>query len=636
MKVSRTCIICIALLCLSITNFAQTLSLGSAANFVLFSSTGAVSNTGQSTLTGNVGTNIGAISGFDSPTTLSGTIYNADAVTAKAKIDLLNAYIHLCDIPVTNTSHSPVFGGNETISAGIYSIGGAGSINGTLILDGEQNPDAVFIFKFEGALTGGTSSIIVLTNSARATNVFWISEGPISIGASSTMKGNLIAHPGAVTIGAASTLEGRMFSTEGAININNVDGYKPSGQITIPIKCDNSCSTSILGSVENFAMFSSAGAVSNAGSSAFIGHIGSNSGAVSGFENSTLVGSLYNADAITAQAKIDLESAYVTLINTTVTNSSHAPAFGSGETLFPGVYQIGGAGSIAGTLILDGEGNNNALFIFKFGGAFSTAAQSKVILKNGARRCNIFWVAEGAIGMGTFSHMKGTLIAHNEANSMGANGNLEGRMLSTMGAVSFSTGVIYTTYNQCTGGGTVALPIELISFEGNCQDQNVVLKWSTVAESENKNFTIERSIDGIHWEIVGKIKGAINSSTIHNYTLTDNQKNIDETHYYRLKQTDVDDTFKYFQVIIVRKCNTVVAENLSIFPNPSNGYFNINFAGNKKLVSSIKIFNSKGEKISQSVGFKSVFNLSNELPGSYILRIYLNSEIISRRLVLVN
>jgi hypothetical protein len=46
--------------------------------------------------------------------------------------------------------------------------------------------------------------------------------------------------------------------------------------------------------------------------------------------------------------------------------------------------------------------------------------------------------------MGTFTFMKGTLIAHNGANTMGANGNLEGRMLSTTGAIGFSTGVIYT------------------------------------------------------------------------------------------------------------------------------------------------------------------------------------------------
>lgn len=61
----------------------------------------------------------------------------------------------------------------------------------------------------------------------------------------------------------------------------------------------------------------------------------------------------------------------------------------------------------------------------------------------------MYWVAEGAVSMGTFSFMKGTTIAHNGANVMGANGNLEGRMLSTGGAIGFNTGVAYTSYLNC-------------------------------------------------------------------------------------------------------------------------------------------------------------------------------------------
>jgi len=59
-------------------------------------------------------------------------------------------------------------------------------------------------------------------------------------------------------------------------------------------------------------------------------------------------------------------------------------------------------------------------------------------LENEARACNIFWLAEGAISMGAFTSMRGTTIAHNGANNMGANGAIEGRMLSTAGAVGFT------------------------------------------------------------------------------------------------------------------------------------------------------------------------------------------------------
>lgn len=97
-----------------------------------------------------------------------------------------------------------------------------------------------------------------------------------------------------------------------------------------------------------------------------------------------IVGTIKNANTISTQATIDLHVAYVQLAGTVATKTTHDIAFGSGETLLPGVYTVSAAVS------LDGQGNPNSIFIFRFGGAFVTAAQSKVILINGARHWNIF------------------------------------------------------------------------------------------------------------------------------------------------------------------------------------------------------------------------------------------------------
>ena len=72
-------------LCFPKISFAQAPNLGSAANFVLFSSVGAVGNTGVSQISGNVGTNNGAITGFGN---INGVIHNADATTAQCVTDL--------------------------------------------------------------------------------------------------------------------------------------------------------------------------------------------------------------------------------------------------------------------------------------------------------------------------------------------------------------------------------------------------------------------------------------------------------------------------------------------------------------------------------------------------------------------
>lgn len=444
----------ITLVLCSNLSYGQTLQLGTLSSFEAFTGAGAVTNSG--TFTGDVGSNLGIITGF-TPPAFTGTVYNGDAATAQARVDLLSIYIDLSNIFVTHPgTHAAAFGVGETITPGVYSIPGAGSVGGTITLNGEGNPDAVFIIHFQGAFTVGAGSTIILSNGTRAANVFWIAEGAIDIAANSVIKGTLFSHPGAISFAVNCTIEGRILASEGAITIA-AGGVAiiPFGTTTIPIVCISSsppaAAVDVLGSVSDFALFTSAGAVAHTGTSGIVGDIGSHAGAISGFGTSTHVGSFYNADAVTAQAVLDLENAYVQLMLLPNTVLSHTPAFGSGETLNAGVYSIIGAGSLAGTITLDGQNNPDAIFVFKFGGAFTTAAQSKVILTNGARSVNVFWiggagVATGAISMGAFSFMKGTLLAHAGANNMGASGNLEGRMLSTAGAVGIGSN--FTVYTR--------------------------------------------------------------------------------------------------------------------------------------------------------------------------------------------
>jgi len=437
----------IALLLLSNGSFSQTLELGTLDPFELYTGSGALTNEGD--VTGDAGTNFGIISGVGFGPGYTGTTYSTGALTYQARIDLLRVYIHLSDVFVTQPStHGSAYGGGETIFPGVYSIDGAGSISGSITLDGGGDTNAFFIMKFDGALTAGVGSEIILASGTRAANVFWIAEGAISVGANSDLAGSFISHPGALDVGINCTIEGRLFSSEGAITVGaGTVAVMPEGESTIPIKCLGFCSPNpaldVLRRLKNYALFTSDGVVSNAATSGIVGDIGTNNGAITGFATSTHVGDFYPAGNETANAALDLDSAYNDLIAIPNTELGHVAAFGSGETLHPGVYFINGAGSLAGTLTLDGLNSPDAVFVFKFNGAFSVTAQSKVILINGASRCNVFWISEGATSIGTFTYMKGTVLAHDGACTMAANGNLEGRLLSTAGAIGFSTGVIY-------------------------------------------------------------------------------------------------------------------------------------------------------------------------------------------------
>jgi gliding motility-associated-like protein len=192
-----------------------------------------------------------------------------------------------------------------------------------------------------------------------------------------------------------------------------------------------------LGIARGFALYTGNGALGNIAASHITGHIGTHVGAITGFDLPTVVdGNIEWENSVTAQCLIDVLAAYDELAATPPTVTNHTPAFGTGETLTPGVYNIAGAGSIAGNLTLDAEGDPSAIFIFQFGGAFSTGASSTVHLINGAIACNVFWAAEAAISMAASTDMKGTLISHKGAVSMGANGILDGRMLTGNGAVN--------------------------------------------------------------------------------------------------------------------------------------------------------------------------------------------------------
>jgi len=616
---------------------SQTLEIGTLSDFETYTGAGAVTGPGSTgTCSDDVGTNDGIISGFD--TSYTGTKQNNNALTVQARIDLLRVYIHLSDIFVTYPgTHAAAFGGGDTITSGVYSIGGAGSIGGSLILNGEGDTNAVFIIKFDGALTLGAGATVVLAGGTRACNVYWISEGAISAGVGCTIKGTLFAHFGAISLGAGCDIEGRLLTAEGAITFGGgTEASIPAGPITIPIKCLEdpipATAVDVLGIIKNFGLFTNAGAVANTASSGIVGDIGTNSGAISGFGTSTHVGSFYNADATTAQAKIDLDSAYIKLIAIPKTDSTHTPAFGSGETLTAGVYYINGAGSLTGTITLDGQNDPDAIFIFRYNGAFTVAAKSKVIFSNGTQRCNVFWISEGATSIGTFVFMKGSVLAHGGACTMGASGNVEGRLLSTLGAIGFSTGVVYK--NTLCFSPPPSLPIELLSFTAEVVEEHVKLNWVTASEINNDYFNVEHSADGINFTSISRIKGAGNSTQILSYP-TIHHTPVGGVSYYRLKQTDFDGKTSYSDKKAVEfKKNTDIT--LDVYPNPFSGEATFHTSENLKDARVI-VYSSVGavKEIANISGQTFTFQRENLRSGLYWIKLVQEDKVIAIKKIVI-
>jgi len=254
----------VILLIIPTLNFAQAPALGTAADFALFTTTGAVGNVGTTYLThitGNVGSNSApTFTGFGN---VDGVMHNIDGSTSTCAADLLTAYTQL-NTTTSNFALASPIGNGDTLIAGVYHIPGASTIlNLNLFLDAKGNANAVFIFQIDGTFSTNSNSKIKLINGALACNVFWKVEGLVSMGTGTTMRGTIIVNNAAINISAGDTLEGRALSTAGAISVNNgaigVLIYLPAG-------CGSPTLTGpaapALASTESYAIFSSIGACS--------------------------------------------------------------------------------------------------------------------------------------------------------------------------------------------------------------------------------------------------------------------------------------------------------------------------------------------------------------------------------------
>jgi trimeric autotransporter adhesin len=199
--------------------YAQSPDFGAASSFAVFTAIGAFNNTGEATnVVGDVGTNVGAFNAFP-PGVLVGDIHVADPISVQAAIDVDLAYAYTAALTCGQVLPSTL-GNGQILTPDIYCIGEASTINNTLFLDGECNPDGIFIFQINGALSTSTFANIVLLNSASICNIYWQVNGAVNIAENAIIRGNIIAN-GAISLLESAELYGRALSRDGAISLAN-------------------------------------------------------------------------------------------------------------------------------------------------------------------------------------------------------------------------------------------------------------------------------------------------------------------------------------------------------------------------------------------------------------------------------
>ena len=215
-----------------------TVQLGSAGQFAVLAGS-VITNAGTSTISGDVGSYPAPTqTGFGSCpaatcVNLTGVNHSApnDPITQDAKSALATAYADAAGR--TPTLVATELGG-QTLVAGVYnSASGTFSMTGTLVLDGQNNPDAVFIFQAASTLVTAAAANISLVNGAQASNIFWKVGSSATLGASSTFRGTILAHT-SITLGDGVTVDGRVLAGGGAVTVTNATITSPSPPITQP------------------------------------------------------------------------------------------------------------------------------------------------------------------------------------------------------------------------------------------------------------------------------------------------------------------------------------------------------------------------------------------------------------------
>jgi hypothetical protein len=217
--------------------------LGTATSFAVLAGS-AITNTGPSMITGNLGLAPGSsVSGFP-PGRVEGATHVDDAVAVQAKSDLVTASTSAAGQPCTSTLTGDL--GGRTLTPGVYCFTSSAQLTGTLTLDGRGDPNAVFIFKVGSMLTTATSSKVVLINGGPC-GVYWQVGSSATLGTDATFVGTLLVNTSITLNTRASILPGRALAQTGAVTLDTNRITRPPDTCTTA----SSSSTTVLTSSPN-------------------------------------------------------------------------------------------------------------------------------------------------------------------------------------------------------------------------------------------------------------------------------------------------------------------------------------------------------------------------------------------------
>ena len=196
----------------------QGVPLGTAATYAVLATT-TVTNAGGSVISGNLGVSPGtAVTGFGPGVVVNGSIHAGDSAAAQAQVDLAAAYGNAAG----RTGGVPVAAelAGLTLTPGVYSAGTSEALTGNVTLDGQNDPNSVFIIQIGTSFGIAGGSSVTLTNKADACNVFWAVGTSTTIAANAMFAGTILGNT-SLTLAAGVSLHGRAMTAGGAVTLSD-------------------------------------------------------------------------------------------------------------------------------------------------------------------------------------------------------------------------------------------------------------------------------------------------------------------------------------------------------------------------------------------------------------------------------
>jgi type VI secretion system secreted protein VgrG len=192
--------------------------LSSATSFAVLGGQ-SVTNTGITTIVGDLGVSPGSSYTGGGTVTQTGTVYLANGVSQQAEADVTTAYDYLAGLGVNQVLTGQDLGG-KTLDPGVYFFSSSAPLTGTLTLDAQNNPNAFFDFEIGSTLITASDAVVNVINATSGTGVFWQVGSSATLGTGTTFAGNILALASITLDTGASITCGRALAQTGSVTLD--------------------------------------------------------------------------------------------------------------------------------------------------------------------------------------------------------------------------------------------------------------------------------------------------------------------------------------------------------------------------------------------------------------------------------